>query len=374
VADVGAGTQKVWSFTTTTGPPFAGLAATYEEHGTSSTLLHKDYTWAQDAAGNVYVVSVATTMDPGTSYAAQTKTTQALDTYGNIQVSYVYDYNNLNSPARTYSYSYITDPNYTSRYIRNRLSSATVTPSGGSAMALASNYYDHFSNSDSLCPNPYHNWSAPLQDQSGLTLHDSAYNVNFTYRGNPTYTNRLSDVHCYGYVINGAPYTAEDGAMNQVNVSLSASTNYSLPGVLTPNGNSNLATSVSYSSFFAVNSLVGPNGATTTTNYDAYGRPASTSVPDGATTTYTYSYNPNVQTATLTDAQGTRWTKTTYDGFGRTISVVKGHDNVTASEVDTQYAPCACSPLGKMSQVSQRISLTVPRFGPRTPMMEVAAP
>jgi len=61
----------------------------------------------------------------------------------------------------------------------------------------------------------------------------------------------------------------------------------------------------------------------------------------------------NGQSPGLGDAQGTRWTKTTLDGFGRTISVVKGHDNVTISEVDTQYAPCACSPLGKMSRASQ---------------------
>ncbi|SPF56015.1 hypothetical protein SBA4_7630002 [Candidatus Sulfopaludibacter sp. SbA4] len=31
----------------------------------------------------------------------------------------------------------------------------------------------------------------------------------------------------------------------------------------------------------------------------------------------------------------------------------KGHDSVTISTVDTQYAPCACSPLGKISAVSQ---------------------
>jgi len=41
------------------------------------------------------------------------------------------------------------------------------------------------------------------------------------------------------------------------------------------------------------------------------------------------------------------------DGFGRTARVEEGHDSVTVSQVDTQYAPCACSPLGKMSQVSQ---------------------
>src|SRR5207253_1657970 len=56
-----------------------------------------------------------------------------------------------------------------------------------------------------------------------------------------------------------------------------------------------------------------------------------------------------VQTATL----GNRWVKTTLDGFGRAISVAKGHDGVTVSTVDTQYAPCGCSPLGKMKRVSQ---------------------
>jgi YD repeat-containing protein len=336
VADVGAGTQKVWSFTTTAGPPFAGLAATYEEHGTSSTLLHKDYTWAQDAAGNVYLVTVATTLNPGTAYAAQTKTTQALDTYGNIQVSYVYDYGNPNSPARTYSYSYITDPNYISRYIRNRLTQATLTSASGT-IQLAANWYDQ----------------SPLTDRTGLMLHDSPYSTSFTYRGNPTRVSTYADSKTYTYEITGVVNQVTNGAGTVVAITPSSTTNYSLPGVLTPNGNSNLATNVSYSSFFAVTSLVGPNGATTSTSYDSYGRPYATSIPDGAATTYSYTYIPNVQTATLADAQGTRWTKTTLDGFGRTISVVQGHDSVTISEVDTQYAPCACSPLGKMSRVSQ---------------------
>jgi len=32
--------------------------------------------------------------------------------------------------------------------------------------------------------------------------------------------------------------------------------------------------------------------------------------------------------------------------------VQSGHDSTTVSEVDTQYGPCACSPLGKMWRVS----------------------
>ncbi len=43
----------------------------------------------------------------------------------------------------------------------------------------------------------------------------------------------------------------------------------------------------------------------------------------------------------------------TKDGFGRTIQVQKGNGTTVVSTVQTQYAPCACSPLGKVSAVSQ---------------------
>jgi YD repeat-containing protein len=98
-----------------------------------------------------------------------------------------------------------------------------------------------------------------------------------------------------------------------------------------------------------VTSVSGPNGATSTTNYDTYGRPTNSTIADGAQTTYTYTYNPNTQTATL----GNRWKKTTLDGFGRTIKVETGHHTTTVAVVDTEYAPCACAPLGKMRRVSQ---------------------
>lgn len=45
--------------------------------------------------------------------------------------------------------------------------------------------------------------------------------------------------------------------------------------------------------------------------------------------------------------------KTTLDGFGRTIEVDTGHDSVTVSVAETQYAPCACSPLGKLYRTSR---------------------
>ena len=50
-----------------------------------------------------------------------------------------------------------------------------------------------------------------------------------------------------------------------------------------------------------------------------------------------------------------RWKRTTLDGFGRVTRVESGNGATTnppVSLVDTQYAACACSPLGKVSQVS----------------------
>ena len=141
---------------------------------------------------------------------------------------------------------------------------------------------------------------------------------------------------------------------NYVTSAPAGETAYSLPGVLTPNGNSNLATTVTYGASWAVTSLTGPNGANGTTTYDSFGRPLATKIPDGAETDYTYAYagvggaTANQQTATL----GSRWKRTTLDGFGRVTRVESGHDSTTVSQVDTQYAPCACSPLGKVSQVS----------------------
>ena len=46
-------------------------------------------------------------------------------------------------------------------------------------------------------------------------------------------------------------------------------------------------------------------------------------------------------------------TTTTLDGFGRTIHVQTDNGSTTVSTVDTEYAPCACSPLGKLWRFSQ---------------------
>ena len=48
-----------------------------------------------------------------------------------------------------------------------------------------------------------------------------------------------------------------------------------------------------------------------------------------------------------------RWTKTTIDGFGRPVKAETGYGTTVVSTVDTEYEPCACSPLGKVKRVSR---------------------
>ena len=96
----------------------------------------------------------------------QKKTEQTLDTYGNITQTKLYDWGNLSSPARTYNHSYLTNSNYTSRYIFNRPTSSTVT-GGGQTVTLVSNGYD----------------SGALTARTYLYEHDTAnYGTSFVYR------------------------------------------------------------------------------------------------------------------------------------------------------------------------------------------------
>ena len=67
-----------------------------------------------------------TTLNP-TGANVQSKTTQTLDTHGNVTQTNIFNYGNLTTAARTYNYTYVTGANYTSRYIFNRSLSSAVT-------------------------------------------------------------------------------------------------------------------------------------------------------------------------------------------------------------------------------------------------------
>ena len=83
------------------------------------------------------------------------------------------------------------------------------------------------------------------------------------------------------YESTGVLACSQDGAGKVVTTSPSADTSYSLPGALTPNDNSNLATTLSYNSAWQATGVTGPNGSTATTTYDGYGRPSQSTIPEG---------------------------------------------------------------------------------------------
>lgn len=74
-----------------------------------------------------------------------------LDNYGNVTQSEIYNYDNLTTPVVTYTSTYLTGAQYTSRYIFNRLASSTIS-GGGEADQTSSYYYDAY-NGLPICPN-----------------------------------------------------------------------------------------------------------------------------------------------------------------------------------------------------------------------------
>ncbi len=72
--------------------------------------------------------------------------------------------------------------------------------------------------------------------------------------------------------------------------------------------------------------------------------------PYGAVTTY--AYNDTASPPNKVATTNGHWVKTVMDGFGRTIQTITGNGSTTVSTVDVQYAPCGCSPLGKLSRQS----------------------
>ncbi len=302
----------------------------------SSPLKRQDFTWVQDSVGNPYIGTVLTTLDPATANL-QTKTTQTVDVHGNVTPTAIYDFGNLTTAARTYNNTFVTASNYTSRYIFNRLISSAV--SGSSNVTLVTNTYD----------------GTALTNVTGQREHDATnYGTGFLYRGNVTKSVVPGATTNAAYNITGNAVSRDDGQGHVLALTVDSSTNFAAPTVMTPNGNSNLANSMAYSSFLALQQLTEPNNAQTRVTYDTYGRVATSTTKLGEVTTYAYTYNPTVVTGTVTSGSTSGiFTRTTMDGLGRPIKVETGDASSTKSVVDTVYGSCACSPLGKLTQVSQ---------------------
>ena len=178
-----------------------------------------------------------------------------------------------------------------------------------------------------------------------LCEHDANYSTYWFYRGNVATSTTPTTSSTIHYDITGSVTST---VTNGVTSSVTTTNNYAAPGQITTNL---LTSTMNWTNALGLSSATGPNGDTGSINYDVNARPSTVGSPYGAVTTYSYfdTSSPPNKYAT-TDGH---WVQTVMDGFGRTTQTNTGYNTTTLSHVDIQYAPCGCSPLGKLSQQSQ---------------------
>jgi len=308
--DPGGLGQKYWNFATS--GTYMGLVSQYQGRQLPGpvTLTQSDFTWSQSSL-NSYISSATTTADPGQSYQVQKKSNQSVDAYGNVTQVQQFNYGNLTTPARTNNYSYSNDSNLVARYIRNRLTTASVTD-GTNSPTLVTNLYGTNQGQGS--------WGRPTSSQ--------------TLTGTRTFT-----YDAYGNIIS----TALNGVTTSITMDAATS---SVPAQATVNS---LTETMTYNSFLGLTNETGPNGVSSSISYQNIIRPSSTTSPLGAYTGYTYAGN-----ATTGVING-RWTRATTDGLGRTIKTETGTGMTSSPPVsitETEYDSCGCSPAGKLKRTS----------------------
>ena len=89
-------------------------------------MTQNAFTWTQDSAGNFYIGEVDTTADVRQLRRHKENDADGGCAWQRDQVNN-YNYPGCSPSVRTYNYSYLNEGSYTSRYIFNRLTSATVT-------------------------------------------------------------------------------------------------------------------------------------------------------------------------------------------------------------------------------------------------------
>ena len=308
-------------------------------------MRYSDLYWIADTDGNPYISNSYSTIDPisgnhTTNDQQIARTDQTRDNFGNVLQMKVYDYNNQITPNRTYDNTLRTDMAYANHYIRNLLATSKVTiptVTGPTTIDLMTNAYD-------TDPGCYGDNTATPPD--GTHEFDSTYNGNGpTNRGNLCQTITPGSARHIYYNRAGTVTSTQDAVGHTVTSTPDASRNYAVPSAISTG---NLTSSMTWNGAFQLTGSTNPNGAATSLAYDAYARPAGGQSPYGATTSIAYT---NSGTKTVTT--NSRWTKTTTDGFGRAVKVESGNGTTTLSSSETEYAPCACTPMGKVKRVSQ---------------------
>jgi RHS repeat-associated protein len=338
LTDLQSAATEIWSFNTSSGPT-QGLIGEIQRGPSGKTPLRQfNYNWAADSVGNEYISRVQEIFDPFTSGSVTKQIDQTVDQYGNATQTKLYDFSDLTNPAKTYNRTYLSSSggtNYTALYIRNRLSTVTVTDKSGTTTTLKQNTYDQYPNG--------------ITPTTNITNQDTTnYGTSYTTRGN-VYDEALpwASYH-HNYDQTGTPlWTGNDVNPNHyVSALTSSTTNYAAPDTVTTGNSFN--TNLTWSPFIGITSNTGWNSEQSTTQYDNAGRPSTSTSKYGAKTTYSYSISAPQMTATTNG----HWIQTSFDGLGRVAQIAKGYGSTTVSIMQYTYDAVGASPLGSITKRS----------------------
>ena len=367
---------KVWTFTDTSSNAWQiGLLASFQKKSTlaGTALESSTVTWAlSPTSNNPFLQTLQSTAD-----GTQTQKTQvAVDQYGNVTDQTLFDYG-ASSATRKYQYTYLHNQNgtYANYYIRNSLQSKTVLDgAGGNSQSLGYIVYDNATCTAWTYPPPVG------QSYANAPLWDSTNRTAFLGNANSVSTPG-NGISCSFYDNAGNVYAAEGPGRPQAQISYTGGS-LATPAQVTVGNDTSSLTSFTYTPWLGVAGYTGPNGVTGMYQYDDYAQPrvvqlatggqitiaqypGVTTVGGQAVANYPASFFPNTngrypwaQLSYTNGAAPQQFTRTTLDGLGRTIKVERGPTGANSvgaavSVVDTEYAPCACSPVGKVKRVSQ---------------------
>ncbi|MFN9892359.1 MAG: hypothetical protein ACK58M_03895, partial [Acidobacteriota bacterium] len=338
--------DKAWWWDTNLASPVLGLNAGQADRKIPSqeTVAHRSLAWSLTPNGNPYIAAVTEIVDEGHPDAKIRRTEQTIDNFGNLLAKREFAYGSTTAIAREHVYTYETAPAYINKFIRNLVKTVTLKRPGDADVLVLSNNYDQ---------DPGY-----LAAMPGATVHDPRFaGFGEPTRGNLSSATSLGSFRRFYYNTGGTVVSSFDQSGRVVSINPNSGRNAAGPAAVTANGTTTPAT---FAAVLNLTQTTGANGATATFTWDGMRREKSQTFPSGAVINHTYGLGsaPGASWHKVTTgiAPNLRWTRTLFDGFGRTLEVTTGHQinstETAVTKVKTEYTPCACSSIGKVLRVS----------------------
>ena len=348
-----------------------GLASGLHSKSCSSptgTVYTSDaYTWSQDPAGHPYISAKTSVKDPGTGNQQSALSTQTLDQYGNVTQSTIYPYNNTTAARSKHGTPYVISPIQIicPNYVRNLLSTTVLTTGGNNITVLTNTSYPY-----SDC---YYCGSAVA-----LSEMDPSPPVPLQYRGLPlTSVTPSGRGFLYPSTTWGSGLSGHEFGRDRIGEYRTRPPNYAAPHFdrSRRRATARLSRAMPHQLAIAADHRrqTGEQCHAAIPD-DSAGQPPSASSPYGGVVDYSYSTNSQTKSG-----PGGRHRSVAPMALGRATRMQRIGSGVVQSNTDTVYAPCACSPLGKVRSRSPpqpyaRIAEERwPNIGPPTFMTSIRA-